>query len=69
MMPGLKGAPAIIQAYKRTDSMWPALSSRGEQAFADFVHQFCEWKPDTAVDAEVIEAQPEDEGEEKPERI
>jgi hypothetical protein len=69
MMPGLKGAPAIIQAYKRTDSMWPALSSRGEQAFADFVHQFCEWKPEAAVDAEVIEAQPEDESKEKPERI
>lgn len=67
MMPGLKGAPAIIQAYKRTDSMWPALSSRGEQAFSDFVHQFCEWKPEPAVDAEVIETQPE--GEEGPERI
>ena len=72
MMPGLKGAPAIIQAYKRTDSMWPALSSRGEQAFTDFVHQFCEWKPDSAepaVDAEVIETEAADESEEAPERI
>jgi hypothetical protein len=70
MMPGLKGAPAIIQAYKRTDSMWPALSSRGEQAFADFVHQFCEWKPDTGVvDAEVIDTQPASDSEEEPERI
>ena len=71
MMPGLKGAPAIIQAYKRTDSMWPALSSRGEQAFTDFVNQFCEWKPDSAepaVDAEVIETE-SDESEEEPERI
>ena len=69
MMPGLKGAPAIIQAYKRTDSMWPALSSRGEQAFVDFVHQFCEWKPDTnVVDAEVIEPEASEQ-EEGPERI
>ena len=70
MMPGLKGAPAIIQAYKRTDSMWPALSSRGEQAFTDFVRQFCEWKPDSGVvDAEVIEPEATDESEEAPERI
>lgn len=70
MMPGLRGAPAIIQAYKRTESMWPALSSRGEDAFAQFVKEFCEWKPEPAVDAEVIEAQPVGDSEEEgPERI
>ena len=68
MMPGLRGASAIIQAYKHTDSMWPTLSSRGEQEFTTFVNDFCAWKPEQpepAIDAEVVES----EKEEGPERI
>jgi len=71
MMPGLKGAPVIIQAYKRTGSMWPTLSSArpaGEAAFTEFVNEFCEWKPDTGevIDTEIIEGSEHEEG---PERI
>lgn len=67
-LPGLRGASAIIAAYKHTESMWPTLSSRGEQEFTKFVTDFCEWKPDQgepAVDAEVVDS----EKEEGPERI
>ena len=67
-LPGLRGSSAIIAAYKHTESMWPTLSSRGEQEFTKFVTDFCEWKPDQgepAVDAEVVES----EKEEGPERI
>ena len=71
MMPGLKGANAIIQAYKRTESMWPTLSSarpNGEAGFTEFVMEFCAWKPETD---EPIEVKPVDgeEEEEGPERI
>jgi len=70
MMPGLKGANAIIQAYKRTESMWPTLASRGEQEFVKFVAEFCAWKP---VTDEAIDVEPGDSNaqqtEEGPERI
>lgn len=45
-MPGLRGAQIIIAACKRTPGLWPALSSRGEPAFVQFVNEFCAWKPE-----------------------
>jgi hypothetical protein len=73
MMPGLKGANAIIQAYKRTESMWPTLSSarsNGEAGFTEFVIEFCAWKPDTDEPIEVKPIEHDGEQEEEgPERI
>ncbi|HUD74510.1 MAG TPA: hypothetical protein VMQ76_05510, partial [Terracidiphilus sp.] len=66
MMPGLKGANAIIQAYKRTESMWPTLSSarpNGEAGFTEFVMEFCAWKP---IEVKPVDGEEEEEG---PERI
>jgi len=69
-IPGKRGAPAIIEAYKHTPSMWPALSSQGEPAFIAFVEDFCSWKVEAeeAIDAEVIHSEGP-ESEETPERI
>lgn len=57
LAPGLKGAPVIIAGYKRTAHMWPALSVRGEEAFALFVHDFCAWRPESAQDAQEAETE------------
>jgi len=73
MMPGLKGANAIIQAYKRTESMWPTLSSarpNGEAGFTEFVMEFCAWKPESDEPIEVKPVEHDGEQEEEgPERI
>lgn len=70
MLPGQRGASAIISAYKHTDSMWPILSSRGEEEFTRFVEEFCQWTPEDEqpldVEHQVID---DPEGEEGPERI
>jgi hypothetical protein len=70
MIPLQRGAQAIITAYKNTATMWPTLSSQGEEAFAEFVREFCAWTPDQdegVIDAEEITDEPEHE--EEPERI
>lgn len=57
LAPGLKGAPVIIAGYKRTAHMWPALSVRGEEAFTQFVNDFCAWKPESTQDAQEAETE------------
>jgi hypothetical protein len=61
MIPGLVGAPAIIQAYKNTPQVWPKLAAK-EAAFTVFINEFCAWKPDEdeAVDVEAAPVADED---------
>ena len=71
-MPGQKGAPVIIAAYQNLypDVYRPLIAQReGEASFAQFVQEFCAWKPEEEQQ-EPIEAIPvEQDGEETPERI
>lgn len=71
MIPGKRGAAAIITAYQHTPQMWPALSSQGEERFTQFVQEFCAWRPEPEDDAIEVEGHTIDheEGEEGPERI
>lgn len=59
-LPGLVGAPAIVQAYKNTPNVWPQLASR-EPQFIEFINEFCQWRPDQDEDEEV-KAEPDDDG-------
>lgn len=67
MIPGLVGAPAIIQAYKNTPNVWPRLAAK-EADFTAFINEFCAWKPEP--DEEAIEAKPvvDDDGWDQPEQ-
>jgi hypothetical protein len=71
-MPGQKGAPVIIAAYQNLypDTYKPLIAQReGETSFAQFVNEFCAWKPEEEQQ-EPIDAIPvEPDGEETPERI
>jgi hypothetical protein len=71
-MPGQKGAPVIIAAYQNLypDTYKPLIAQReGEASFAQFVNEFCAWKPEKEQQ-EPIDAIPvEQDGEEAPERI
>ena len=76
-MPGMKGAPVIIAAYQNLypDVYRPLIAQReGEASFAQFVNEFCAWKPEEEQQGpeqqEPIDAIPvEPDGEETPERI
>lgn len=59
-LPGLVGAPAIVQAYKNTPNVWPQLASR-EAQFIEFINEFCQWRPD-ADEEEQAKAEPDDDG-------
>jgi hypothetical protein len=70
LAPGMKGAPVIVAAYKRTPEMWNLIQAQreGEPSFVQFVNEFCRWKPedsehDGVIDAEIV--QPEGEGDEE----
>lgn len=71
-MPGQKGAPVIIAAYQNLypDTYKPLIAQRdGEASFAQFVQEFCAWKPEEETQ-EPIDAIPVvEDGEETPERI
>ena len=71
-MPGQKGAPVIIAAYQHLypETYRPIVAQRdGEASFAQFVNEFCAWKPEEEQQ-EPIDAIPvEQDGEETPERI
>jgi len=57
MLPGLKGAGAIVEGYKHTASIWPKIANR-ELQFIEFVKAFCDWKPDAQEgEPDIIEAE------------
>ena len=74
LAPGMKGAPVIVAAYKRTPDMWSLISSlrEGEPSFVQFVNEFCRWKPESSEQSDVIDAEIVHEGEDgegEPERV
>jgi hypothetical protein len=71
MIPGKRGASAIVEAYKHMPTMWPLLSARGENEFIQFVNEFCQWQPeaDEPLDVEHRTVHDGPEEEEGPERI
>jgi hypothetical protein len=46
MIPGLVGAPAIVQGYKNTPAVWVRIGDHKEAEFVVFINQFCDWKPE-----------------------
>ena len=71
LAPGMKGAPVIVAAYKRTPDMWNLIQAQreGEPSFVQFVNEFCRWKPDAPEQSDVIDAEIVLNGEDDEERI
>lgn len=57
LLPGLVGAPAIIEGYRRS-AVWGSELAHREQQFQVFVQEFCAWKPEEDEDmpGEVLQA-------------
>jgi hypothetical protein len=55
MIPGLVGAPAIIQGYKNTPEVWTKIAAK-EAEFTEFINQFCNWTPEPDEDDGTIDA-------------
>jgi hypothetical protein len=67
-LPGLSGAPVIIQFY-RSSAHWPRIALH-EARFAEFIAEFCKWKPeddDEPHDSKAVDL--ETEGDSEIERI
>lgn len=59
LIPGQRGAPAIIAAFRNIPNVWSRIAGQ-EQEFSAFVYEFCAFKPDAEEgdddDAQDVEA-------------
>ncbi len=55
-LPGMKGAPVIIELYKRAGNVWTQQLQSREAQFVKFVEEFCAWRPPEVDDAEAASA-------------